>query len=91
MTGAGFDPASVLATVGIKRPVDYTIVNGRITVEKGHLLTVDEEKTAYMANKKCREYLLGKQKLSAGSGTESLSEVSKKEGCELRKFYMIGD
>ena len=57
LTGAGFDPASVLATVGIKRPVDYTIVNGCITVEKGHLLTIDEEKTAYMANKKCREYL----------------------------------
>ncbi len=57
LAGAGFDPASVFATVGLKSPVDYTLVNGRITVEKGHIVTIDEERTAAEANRKCRQYL----------------------------------
>ncbi|MCR5321833.1 MAG: 8-oxoguanine deaminase [Lachnospiraceae bacterium] len=57
LAGAGLDPASIPATVGIKEPVDITIVNGHITVENGHIITIDEEKTAYEANRKCREYL----------------------------------
>ena len=57
LTGAGFDPASVFATVGLKGPVDLCMVNGFITVENGLLTAIDEERTAYDANAKCREYL----------------------------------
>lgn len=48
--GTHFDPASLLCTVGVNRPVDYTIVNGRVVVEKGELVTIDEEQTAAKAN-----------------------------------------
>ena len=57
LTGAGFDPASVLATVGLKGPVDLCMVNGRVTVEKGRITSIDEERTAAEANRKCKEYL----------------------------------
>ncbi|MBO4506616.1 MAG: amidohydrolase family protein, partial [Lachnospiraceae bacterium] len=57
LTGAGFDPASVLATVGLKGPVDLCMVNGRVTVEKGRITAIDEERTAAEANRKCKEYL----------------------------------
>lgn len=40
--GARFDPKSLLGTVGVSRPVDYTIVNGRIVVKDGELYSVDE-------------------------------------------------
>lgn len=48
--GTHFNPASLLSTVGVNRPVDYTIVNGRVVVEKGELVTIDEEQTAATAN-----------------------------------------
>lgn len=57
LTAACIDPKSVLATVGLKGPVDYTIVGGRVTVEKGRLKGLDEEALAAAANKKAREYL----------------------------------
>ncbi|MFZ5649001.1 MAG: 8-oxoguanine deaminase [Bacillota bacterium] len=48
--GALFDPGSMLATVGVSGPVDYTIVNGRVVVEHGRLCGVDERKIAAEAN-----------------------------------------
>ena len=57
MVGSCFDPTSVLGTVGVRGPVDYTVVQGRVTVEHGHLVTVDEEKLAHDAEAKCRAYL----------------------------------
>ena len=57
LVGACFDPKSVLATVGVRGAVDYTVVQGRVTVERGHLVTVDEESLAREAEKKCRAYL----------------------------------
>ena len=57
LVGACFDPKSVLATVGVRGAVDYTVVQGRITVEQGHLVTVDEESLAREAEEKCRAYL----------------------------------
>lgn len=49
--GALFDPGSMLATVGVLGPVDYTIVNGRIVVKNGRLCGVDEPKIVAEANK----------------------------------------
>ena len=58
LVGACYDPKSVLGTVGVRGAVDYTVVNGKVTVAKGNLVTVDEEKVAWEANRKCDEYLL---------------------------------
>jgi len=33
----------LLSTIGLKRPVDYTIVNGRSVVENGKLAGLDEK------------------------------------------------
>ena len=57
LVGADFDPASVLATVGVRAPVDYTIVHGCITVRDGHLSRVDEFEISAKAQKKCVSYL----------------------------------
>lgn len=43
IAGATFDVKSMLGTVGIKAPVDYTVVNGKVLVDKGELVGVDEE------------------------------------------------
>ena len=57
LVGSCFDPKSVLGTVGVRGPVDYTVVQGRVTVDHGHLVTVDEEPLAHDAEAKCRAYL----------------------------------
>lgn len=57
LVGGGYDPASVLATVGLRGPVDMTVVGGKIVVRDGHLVTVDEEKLAAEANRVCGDYL----------------------------------
>ena len=57
LVGALFDPKSVLGTVGLKGAVDYTIVNGEVTVDHGHLARVDEEKLAFEANAQDHLYL----------------------------------
>ena len=57
LVGACYDPGSVLCTVGLKGPVDLTIVNGRLTVKDGHLLGVDEKKLVRDAEQEVRRYL----------------------------------
>ena len=57
LVGACMDPKSVLGTVGVRGPVDYTVVQGRVTVKEGRLTTVEEDKVAHAANEKCREDL----------------------------------
>ena len=57
LVGSCYDPKSVLGTVGVRGPVDYTVVNGKVTVEHGQLTTIDEEKVAFEANQKCDAYL----------------------------------
>ena len=57
LVGCGCDAGSVLGTVGVRGPVDYTVVQGRVTVEGGRLVTVDEERLAHEADAKCRAYL----------------------------------
>ncbi|MBA2942775.1 8-oxoguanine deaminase [Paenibacillus sp. CGMCC 1.16610] len=44
--GTQTDPKSWLATVGLKRPVDYTIVDGKVVVENGRLVGEDEDRLA---------------------------------------------
>ena len=57
LVGSCFDPKSALGTVGVRGPVDYTVVHGRVTVAQGHLMTVDEERLAQEAETCCRQYL----------------------------------
>ena len=40
LVGACYDPKSVLATVGVRGPVDYTVVRGRVVVREGRLAGV---------------------------------------------------
>ena len=57
LVGACYDPKSVLATVGVRGPVDYTVVNGRITVVHGQLAAIDEASVAAAAQSACEAYL----------------------------------
>ena len=57
LVGGEYSPADVLATVGLRGPVDYTVVNGKITVKDGHLVTIDEDRIAAEAREVCRSYL----------------------------------
>ena len=57
LVGGEYSPADVLATVGLRGPVDYTVVNGKITVKDGRLVTIDEGRIAAEAREVCRSYL----------------------------------
>ena len=57
LVGSEYSPADVLATVGLRGPVDYTVVNGKVVVKEGHLVTIDEEKTAEDSRQCCQAYL----------------------------------
>ena len=57
LVGAALDPKNVLATVGVRGPVDYTVVHGRVTVRQGHLAAMDEMELAQRANRACMAYL----------------------------------
>ena len=57
LVGGLFDPKSLPATVGLRGPVDCTVVNGRIAVRDGRLANTDEDRLAAEAAAKCRAYL----------------------------------
>lgn len=57
LTGACRDPGAMPATVGLRGPVDYTVVNGRITVENGRLANVDEDALNRDAEREISRYL----------------------------------
>lgn len=57
LVGGEYSPADVLATVGLRGPVDYTVVNGKVVVKEGRLVCIDEEKVAEEARQCCRDYL----------------------------------
>ena len=57
LVGACYDPKSVLATVGLKGAVDWTVVNGKVTVEHGRLTGADEEKIVADADEELKRYL----------------------------------
>jgi len=57
LVGACYDPKSVLCTVGVKGPVDYTVINGRVTVRDGRIVGIDEEALVHEAETEVRRYL----------------------------------
>ena len=57
LSGADLDVKSMLGTVGLKGSVDYTIVNGKMVVENGHLVNIDEEKFISEGRKSVTDYL----------------------------------
>lgn len=57
MVGANFDSKSLFVTIGWKGSVDYTIVNGKVVVEKGKIVTIDEEKIYRLADETENKYL----------------------------------
>ncbi|WP_312636903.1 8-oxoguanine deaminase [Oscillibacter sp.] len=57
LVGGEYDPAAVLATMGLRGPVDMTVVGGKIVVRNGRLVTVDEDAVAAEARRVCGEYL----------------------------------
>lgn len=56
--GTQLDPKGMLATVGYNRPVDYTIVNGKIVVVDGELCNINEKEIVEKANKLVEKYLV---------------------------------
>jgi len=60
LVGALYAPESALASVGLSGAVDYTVVNGRVTVAHGRLVTTDEGSLAAQANAACARYLAGR-------------------------------
>jgi cytosine/adenosine deaminase-related metal-dependent hydrolase len=57
LIGAAYSPETMPAAVGISGAVDYTIVNGEITVERGCLTGIDEDELFAKANRKVKAYL----------------------------------
>ena len=57
LVGSECSPGDVLATVGLRGPVDYTVVNGKVVVKEGRLVTIDESQGAEKARQCCRNYL----------------------------------
>lgn len=57
IVGAAYSPKTMLASVGLSGSVDYTIVNGNVTVEEGHLKNEDEIALFEKAHAKIKEYL----------------------------------
>lgn len=57
LVGATYDAQSALATVGLKKPVDYTIIAGKIVSQNGKLLGIDEEKISSMARMEVSQLL----------------------------------
>lgn len=57
LVGACYDPKSVFGTVGFRMPVDYTVINGKVTVEEGRLTGVDEAKLVEDSNRELKRYL----------------------------------
>jgi len=55
--GGQHDPAAAIVNSGNSNLVDMTIVNGRVVVDKGRLVNVDEEKIVHEANRVSRELL----------------------------------
>lgn len=55
--GTDLDPTSLICTVGVKHPVDYTIINGEIVVKDGQLTKIDEAKIVAEAQKEFKNFI----------------------------------
>ncbi len=55
--GTNKDPIALLATVGVNHPVDYTIINGKVVVENGKILIIDELNIVKKANIKFEKFI----------------------------------
>ena len=59
LLGTHLDPKSVFGTAGLHRPVDYVMVDGKITVKDGELTSIDEDKL-YRDSRANIDQILGK-------------------------------
>ena len=57
LAGAKLDPACLLGTVGYARPAELVMVNGRVVVEHGRVLGMDEERTRARAEQLVKDML----------------------------------
>ncbi|MDL2249778.1 amidohydrolase family protein, partial [Lachnospiraceae bacterium OttesenSCG-928-J05] len=57
LVGADLDEPNMLGTVGLKKSVDLTIVNGKVVVQDGRLKGIDEERVIGEAKAKVKQYL----------------------------------
>ena len=57
LVGAALDPKNMLATVGLKAPVDYAIINGRVTIAHRRVITQDEASLARRGREAVARYL----------------------------------
>ncbi len=57
LAGACSDPASLIGTVGLRAPVDYTVIDGKITVDHGRITAIDEETITSCARLELGRYL----------------------------------
>ena len=55
--GAYDDPVAMLSTVGYKKPVDLTMVNGKVVVRDGKLVGIDERAVARKCDQDYRAVL----------------------------------
>ena len=57
LIGACMDPGAMPAAVGLRGPVDYTVVNGLVVVVNGRLAALDEERLVRESEAELRRYL----------------------------------
>ncbi len=54
--GTDEDPLAILTTVGVNHPVDYTIINGKVVVEHGEIVTLNEKEIIKSAEKAYKNF-----------------------------------
>ena len=57
LVGADADPKSLFGTVGLRGPADYTVIDGKVTVDHGRITGIDEEKIAADSGRELIRYL----------------------------------
>ena len=57
LVGADEDPKSLFGTVGLRGPVDYTVIDGKVTVDHGRITGIDEEKIVMDSGRELIRYL----------------------------------
>ena len=57
LVGACNDPKAMLGTVGLRGAVDYTVIDGKVTVSHGNITGIDEEKIVRESQKELARYL----------------------------------